>query len=301
MLLSQATSDLVEDRFQARDLGSYSLAGLPEPERLFQLQAAGLRSEFPPLRAERTDGRRLVGRGRSRPSGQATFAEAAWQVRRLLPAVEEPLQPPLGELGAALFTADRALTGADGFLQRVDRKQLARRLAAQVEMAVYLQRAREEADRLRTRIACVDQLDDRRHALASQAPGLAGKLDALRTEREITLLRDQLTAATHELDQALAAAARALDPLSFKFSRTRYRGVYRSGPRYIVPYTDEHGRDRPRDFDTLAQAHQFRRALRIAHARRERMDLFMNLGPGAEQHAGEEGRPRSTDPPKHQH
>jgi hypothetical protein len=35
-------------------------------------------------------------------------------------------------------------------------------------MAVYLQRAREEADRLRTRIACVDQLDDRRHALAAR-------------------------------------------------------------------------------------------------------------------------------------
>jgi hypothetical protein len=268
VLLSQATSDLVEDRFQARDLGSYSLAGLPEPERLFQLQAAGLRSEFPPLRAERTDGRRLVGRGRSRPSGQATFAEAAWQVRRLLPAVEDSLQPPLGELGAALFTADRALTGADGFLERVDRKQLARRLAAQVEMAVYLQRAREEADRLRTRIACVEQLDDRRHGLAGQAPGLAGKLDALRAEREIVLLRDQLTAATDELDQALAAAARALDPLSFKLSRTRYRGVYRSGSRFIVPYTDEHGRDRPRDFDTLAQAHQFKRALRIAHRAR---------------------------------
>ena len=232
---------------------------------------------------------------------QATFAEAAWQVRRLLSSVDDSLQQPLGELGAALFTADRALSGADGFLERVDRKQLARRLAAQVEMAVYLQRAREEADRLRTRIACVEQLDDRRHALASLAPGLAGKLDSLRNEREITLLRDQLPASTDVVDQALAAAARALDPLSFKLQRTRYRGVYRSGARYIVPYTDEHGRDRPRDFDTLGEAHAFKRALRIAHAQRERTDLAMNLGPGAERHAGEEGRPRSTDPPKHQH
>jgi hypothetical protein len=189
------------------------------------------------------------------------------------------LQQPLGELGAALFTADRALSGADGFLERVDRKQLARRLAAQAEMAVYLQRAREEADRLRTRIACVEQLDDRRHALASHAHGLPGKLDSLRNEREITLLRDQLTASTDELDQALASAARALDPLSFKLRRTRYRGVYRSGARYIVPYTDEHGRDRSRDFDTLAEAQEFKRALRIARAaRRERMER-MDTGP----------------------
>ena len=35
------------------------------------------------------------------------------------------------------------------------------------------------------------------------APGLAAKLDSLRTEREMTLLRDQLTAAADELDQAL--------------------------------------------------------------------------------------------------
>jgi hypothetical protein len=132
-------------------------------------------------------------------------------------------------------------------------------------MAVYLQRAREEADKLRARIACVEHLDDCRYALATQAPGLPSKLDALRTEREISQLRDQLSAATDELDHALASAARALDPLSYKLSRTRYRGVYRSGSRYIVPYTDEHGRDRPRDFDTLAEAHQFKRALCIAH------------------------------------
>jgi len=268
VLLSQATRDLVEVRFQASDLGRYSLAGIREPERLFQLQATGLRSEFPPLRAERTDRRRMAGTRRRRPSREATFAEAAWHVRRLLPTVEAPLLPRMGELGATLFTADRALTGADGFLERVDRKRLARRLDAQMGATVYLQHAQEEAGRLRTRIACVEQLDDRRHALASLAPGLPDKLDAFRTEREITLLGEQLTAATDELDQAFAYAARELDPLSFKLQRTRYRGVYRNGSRYVVPYSDEHGRDRPRDFDTLAEAHEFKRAVRIAHERR---------------------------------
>jgi hypothetical protein len=97
------------------------------------------------------------------------------------------------------------------------------------------------------------------------------------TEREITQLRDQFIAATDELDHALASAARALDPLSYKLSRTRHRGVYRTGSRYIVPYTDEHGRDRPRDFDTLSQAHEFKRALRIAHQARHEVASGSNM------------------------
>jgi hypothetical protein len=265
VLLSQSTRDLVEDRFQCRDLGGYSLAGLVEPERIFQLAAAGLRSQFPPLRAVRADNRRLGGLVPRRHARQSSFTEAAWHLQRLLGKVEVSLQPPLQELGAALFTADRALLGADGFLARIDRVRLARRLAAQVQIAVHLPPAREETEQLRTRIACVEHLDDRRQALASHAPGLIGKLDALRTEREVILLRDPLAAATGELDHALAIAARALDPLSFKLQRTRYRGVYCNGSRYIVPYIDEHGRDRSRDFDTIGQAHNFERALRTVH------------------------------------
>jgi len=56
--------------------------------------------------------------------------------------------------------------------------------------------------------------------------------------------------------------------LSFRLRRTRFRGVYRASIGYLVPYADEHGRDRPREFDTLAQAHDFKRTLRIAHAAR---------------------------------
>jgi len=110
-----------------------------EPERIFQL-AAGLRTEFPPLRAERTDGRRLPALRRSRPSRQPTFAEAALLVRELLAGAEESLQPPLADLGGALLTADRALRGADGFLERVDPTQLERRLDAQRRIAIYLAR-----------------------------------------------------------------------------------------------------------------------------------------------------------------
>ena len=72
--------------------------------------------------------RRLAARLPRRRSHQPTFADAARQVRQRLPEVAAPLQQPLAELGAALFTADRALAGAQGFLARVDHKQLTRRL-----------------------------------------------------------------------------------------------------------------------------------------------------------------------------
>ncbi len=50
VLLSQAVRDAVAD-LRARDLGEHRLAGLPRPERLFQLLGDGLADEFPPLRA----------------------------------------------------------------------------------------------------------------------------------------------------------------------------------------------------------------------------------------------------------
>jgi len=54
ILLSVATAALVGDALPAsatlRDLGSYALKDLPQPEPIFQLVAAELSSEFPPLR-----------------------------------------------------------------------------------------------------------------------------------------------------------------------------------------------------------------------------------------------------------
>jgi YVTN family beta-propeller protein len=55
VLLSGATRELVEDEVDGvavRELGSYRLKDIDRPERLFQLDIDGLRSEFPPLKAE---------------------------------------------------------------------------------------------------------------------------------------------------------------------------------------------------------------------------------------------------------
>jgi YVTN family beta-propeller protein len=57
VLVSNATRELVEDDLpddvSVRDLGTYRLKDLDRPEHLFQLDAEGLPSEFPPLNAER--------------------------------------------------------------------------------------------------------------------------------------------------------------------------------------------------------------------------------------------------------
>jgi class 3 adenylate cyclase len=264
ILLSQTTADLVGD-VELKDLGSYPLAGLPRPERIYQVLAAGLRTDFPPLRVGRVERSHLqqVLR-RIRPSRQPTLAEEAWRVRAMLPRVSASLQRPLGELGAELFTSDRAVAGADRFLTQIDRRRLARRLAAQREMAVASQHARKEAESLERKIACVDQLHDRRQALTDLAIEVCGKLDALRAEQEVAALRERVAAATTELDDAVSRAASILDPLSFKLVRTRNRGVYRSGRHYVVPFTDDLGAERRREFETLADATDFRAALRLA-------------------------------------
>jgi WD40 repeat protein/class 3 adenylate cyclase/energy-coupling factor transporter ATP-binding protein EcfA2 len=56
VIVSERTSELISGRRAPpgtlRDLGVHRLKDLPEPERLFQLVADGLRSAFPPLRVE---------------------------------------------------------------------------------------------------------------------------------------------------------------------------------------------------------------------------------------------------------
>jgi class 3 adenylate cyclase len=262
ILLSQVTHDLVESRVETRDLGSYSLAGLARPERIYQLVGPQLRDGFPPLRVAstaRTRFRRMPSRVRRQ---EQTLAEAAWQARRMLPGTSSALQQPMAELGAALFTGDRAVRGVDEFLGRVDDKGIARRLAG--HRGAITPRARKRAEALEVQIECLNHLRERRNALAGLAIDLPGKLDELTSEDEIDSLRERVVAVIEEVDEALGQAARTLDALSYRLKRTHHRGIYRSGRRYAVPLVDEAGIERLREFDTLPQARDFRAALRVA-------------------------------------
>ena len=264
ILVSQTTRDLVVGAAEMRDLGTYSMIGLADPERLFQLVAPGVRSDFPAPRAQSAERRRLRMRPPRRQRPQPTLEEAAWQARKLLPAVTAELRQPLAELGAELFTAHRARRGAADFLAQVDRERLERRLSDQRELAVVSQQAALEVERLVERIASVDALAACMQALDRLATELPGTLGSSLTAAQIASLTERTTAATGELDQAVTRTAAALDAASYRLTRTRHRGVYRTGHKYVVPCTDELGRERRREFHTLAGARDFRAALRQA-------------------------------------
>jgi predicted ATPase/class 3 adenylate cyclase len=56
VLLSEATHSLISDLgVPCRDLGRFDMKGLTRPERLYQLEHAGLATDFPPVRARRRE------------------------------------------------------------------------------------------------------------------------------------------------------------------------------------------------------------------------------------------------------
>ena len=231
VLVSDSVRDVVGDAYEFRPLGSYTLAGLPAPEPIFQVVISGARLEFPPLRVDpaKDAPRFRLGRFR-RPAAAPTLGDAAWLARRHLPAVGVDVRVPLGELGGALFTAERAAEHADRLLSRVDRERLDTRLTEQRAMAVLSERAEREAESLAAQIATVERATNHRRRLTEMAGEATELLDDPGgvTTPDITGIRDRVAEETEALDTAVTRAAGALDPLCFKLTRTRHRGIYRS-------------------------------------------------------------------------
>ena len=88
-------------------------------------------------------------------------------------------------------------------LAQIDRRRLTRRLAAQREMAVFSQRARQETESLEAQIARVERLLERRQALADLAGELPSALDETLTAERIASLRERVAATTAQLDKPL--------------------------------------------------------------------------------------------------
>ena len=115
---------------------------------------------------------------------------------------------------------------------------------------------------------------DQRQALSESAlelPELFGNPPAV-TAAELDVIRERVAETTARLDDAVSHAAATLDPLCFKLDRTRYRGVYQYGGRYVVPFVDDLGADRERDFEKLSDARDFQNALHITHKAQRRYD-----------------------------
>jgi hypothetical protein len=143
----------------------------------------------------------------------------------------------------------------------------------QRETAAVSQRAREEVASLERQTISLDRLLESRQGLDELAAKLSSKLDKSIPERGIVSFRERVVEATAQLDEALVQASSALDPLSFKLQRTRHRGVYRSGRKYVVPFVDTTGIDRRREFATVGEACDFREAIRRTEkAKREVKD-----------------------------
>ncbi len=78
ILASSALRELVgdADAIGWRPLGAYRLRGIPDHHEIFQLEAAGLRTEFPPLRTFTTDRDEMRLPGHRVPHGQAAESSA---------------------------------------------------------------------------------------------------------------------------------------------------------------------------------------------------------------------------------
>jgi hypothetical protein len=154
----------------------------------------------------------------------------------------------------------------DRFSATLDTKGLSRRLKEYREMAVISQRAAREADLIAGQVAdverlseCRRQVDEVTSELAHQVVALKGQAAqgaedaALRLSEELLSLREQLHTATAELDQLLERV-RGLASTNMKLRRTPYRGVYTSGNRYVVPFSDDLGIEQRPRFESLAEA-----------------------------------------------
>jgi class 3 adenylate cyclase len=305
ILLSQSTRELAGDVLpsgtQLEGLGEHRLKDLPRPERLFQLIVPGLRSTFPPLkdvdRQEATASpflgheRELAARvahavfdktrrlSKRAQSSQPGFAELAWEIRGLALEAPRELQAELGALGGKLFSLGR--TGADfeRYIAAVDRRLLERKLRESKEMAVVSRRIGVEADALTEHVARFESLAKRRAELAtlgaeSEAAlgrirrNLDSDLDAVHTD--VGALCTQVERLEREVRSQLEEVRSALGDLGVSLKRTRHRGVYHAGNRYVVPFSNEVGTEERREFSSLDEATAFRRAVRFAaHARLE--------------------------------
>jgi class 3 adenylate cyclase len=283
-----------------RDLGEHHLKGLSRPERIFQVVVDDLQSEFRPLRdadtgavepgpfagRERELAQTAVGRLRQALSGLREAGRAApdleelgWEVRALLPAALPADQRQLAELGGALFTSGRSVVEADRYLASFDRDSMERQLREYRDMGVVSKRAAGEVEALASRIAHIDRLAARRKSVEETTSELAAGIRSL-SERiqhgrasttpdlssETAALRVRAQAA--DLEGALATARSQLGLMDLRLRRTRSRGVFRHGERYVVPYYDEVGVEHRKEFQTRGEARSFQWAVRFAQKQR---------------------------------
>jgi hypothetical protein len=274
------------------DLGRFRLRGFDEPWRLYRVDAAG-QDDVARARVGRRRLHELMAAARSLRARPANIEAVAWSTRALVGSAGTTEREELVALAGSLLIAARTAGDADRLLPSIDRRALARQLREQRELSVLSRRARDAAAALERRSDDVEQLETRRRELDSAARAVEESVSSIREDllrtppsipagtEELARLREVVETATRSVDEALERVARAAAALPHKRRRTRHRGVYREGGRYVVPFEDDLGRELVRTFATASGARAFARSLR---AEEEARQYSEEASRGREQH-----------------
>lgn len=291
VLVSEATRALIGDEVVLRDLGEYRLAGLERPERLYQVIASGLASEFGPLRAQPP-----VRRQRGRLPAPPDLKQVGWRVHGLRGVAPPALSRPLEALAGKVLAAARLVADANRTLATVDRDELAGRLADYQARASVAPHVAQAAAELTQQLVALDRLPERRRAVEECVTRLEDELGQLELRlrgapragtapaliEELDDLRSRLIDKAQLLEETQAAAPSAPKFPTGRLHRTRWRGIFRAGSAYVVVEADEHGAKRPQVAASLAEAIELREILRAARRRagdpRDRPDPRAPIG-----------------------
>ena len=265
VLLSTETRALVADR-PAKDLGAYLLKGITQPEHLYQLLADGLPKDFAPLRVLPTAPATRRRRFRRVGTEPRSLEQLAWATRARLPAIPPDERPAVARLATALLAAARSSAATQRFVATVDRRAIERDLASYSSAGGASERASHAADLAARRLALVDALGERLATLDAAAR---------RPDPEV----DEIEQKTGALDAGLEAARAAIDNSGIRARRTHRRGIRRLGAEYLVVTTDETGVQHVSSFPSMAEARDFRDAVKVAE--KARLEVFSGTWSGA--------------------
>jgi hypothetical protein len=260
-----------------RDLGEYGLAGLERSERLYQVVAPGLASEFGPLRAQPPSRRERV-----RLRAPRELEQVGWRVNGLCGVAPLALSQPLEVLAGKVLAAARLVADTDRALAATDRDDLAGRVAEYEARASVAPHVAQAGAELASQLIALDRLPERRRAVEEQVARLENELGSLELRlqsapragpapallEELQDLRDRLVSAAQLLEETLEAAPDAPELPPGPLRRTRRRAIFRAGGKYVVLEADDQGAKRPRVVASLAEALELREALRAARRRR---------------------------------
>ena len=193
-----------------------------------------------PLRAEHDiggPGRRRRGLRPRRAPASSQLTDTAWRARKLVEP--GPLREALKELAAALFDADRAVHRAEALLGR----STATASPAGWPSSASCRWCLPGGGVGRGTDAKLPASTDWRRPpscpdLGAEAAALLGRSF---TAHAVEQVRERLNLATGTLDGQITVTSHAHDALSYRLTRTRWRGIYRLDGLYVVPHHDRLG------------------------------------------------------------